>query len=89
MLHAIIENVPAMILVKDGGDLSYRLVNRVAREFFGLSREQFVGRTDHDLFPADQAAEACASDRIALAGGIAIDLPKLTRRTGRGDHRSV
>ena len=89
MLHAIIENVPAMILVKDGGDLSYRLVNRVAREFFGLSREQFVGRTDHDLFPADQAAEACASDRIALAGGIAIDLPKLTRRTGRGDHRIV
>ena len=89
LLHAVIENVPAMILVKDGGDLTYRLVNRVAREFFGLSHDQFAGRTDHDLFPADQAAEACASDRIALAGGIALDLPKVICRTGRGEHRIV
>ncbi len=86
-LNSLVENVPVMMLVKDGHDLTYRHVNRVAEEFFGITREDFAGRTDADLFPADQAEDANNSDRQVLETGRPVSLPTVVRRTGRGDHR--
>jgi PAS domain S-box-containing protein len=86
-LNSLVENVPVMMLVKDGRDFTYRHVNRVAEEFFGIRREDFAGRTDADLFPQDQADDANNTDRQVVESGRPLNLPMVVRRTGHGDHR--
>ncbi len=86
-LESMVENVPVMLLVKSGTDLTYRHVNQRAVTYFGIPREQFIGRTDHQIFPADQADDANRSDRAALDGGCPVEVPLAVRLTGHGDHR--
>ena len=50
-LREIIDHIPSQITVKDAHDRRYLLVNRVAEEQFGVSREAIVGKTAFDLFP--------------------------------------
>ncbi|MBL8384915.1 MAG: response regulator [Burkholderiales bacterium] len=83
-LNALIDNAPMMLLVKDGADLTYRHVNRHAEEFFGMAREVFAGRSDADLFPPEQAADARRSDLEALASMRTLDLPIVRRTLGDG-----
>jgi PAS domain-containing protein len=65
-LHSVIENVPAIILVKDASDLSYVLINREGERHFGIPREQMIGRTSEAMFPKESAAAIAAHDREAL-----------------------
>jgi diguanylate cyclase (GGDEF)-like protein/PAS domain S-box-containing protein len=65
-LRAVIENVPVSIFVKDAIDLRYVLVNRAAEEYLGLSREEIVGKTAHDIFPSPTANAVLARDRDQL-----------------------
>jgi diguanylate cyclase (GGDEF)-like protein/PAS domain S-box-containing protein len=62
-LSIVIENVPVAIVVKDAIDLRYVLVNRAAEEFLGLSREQVIGKTGHDIFPGASGDAVLARDR--------------------------
>ena len=69
-LDAIIENVPAAILVKDiqgqPDDPSrwrYSLVNRATEELFGVSRAQIVGKTIGELYPKDRAKFIVAENK--------------------------
>jgi PAS domain S-box-containing protein len=66
LLQAIIDNASAVIVMKDR-EGRYLLVNRMFEEQFGVTREQFRGRTDHDLLPAAEAAAVRANDEIVLA----------------------
>ena len=43
-LDTIIENMPAMLTVKDAAELRYVLVNRAAEQFFGLRSEDMIGK---------------------------------------------
>jgi diguanylate cyclase (GGDEF)-like protein/PAS domain S-box-containing protein len=65
-LGAVIENVPVSITVKNVDDLRYVLVNRAAEEYLGLSREDIVGKTAHDIFPRSTAEAVVARDRDQL-----------------------
>lgn len=67
-LDNIIDAVADPILVKDD-QLRFLLVNRALCEFTGIARERFIGRTDADLFPAEQAAVFNAMDRKVFATG--------------------
>jgi diguanylate cyclase (GGDEF)-like protein/PAS domain S-box-containing protein len=67
-LNNIIDAVADPILVKDD-QLRFLLVNRALCEFTGIAREGFIGRTDADLFPAEQAAVFNAMDRKVFATG--------------------
>jgi len=67
-LNNIIDAVADPILVKDDR-LRFLLVNRALCEFTGIARERFIGRTDADLFPAEQAAVFNAMDRKVFASG--------------------
>src|SRR6266568_2090892 len=63
-LHTVIDNVPAVIAVKDVlADHNYVLVNRKCEEFFGRPRAEIVGRNAHDLFDEDTADLLDARDR--------------------------
>ncbi|HLN47942.1 MAG TPA: PAS domain-containing protein, partial [Steroidobacteraceae bacterium] len=65
-LHTIIENMPAVITVKDATEQRYVLVNRTAEAMFGLPRERMIGRRIHDLVRKDQADAFHASDLETL-----------------------
>src|SRR5581483_5961920 len=54
-LDTILDNIPVTLVVKDARSRRYVLLNRAGENFFGVSREEMVGKTAHDLFTRDQA----------------------------------
>ncbi|MBI2394063.1 MAG: PAS domain-containing protein [Deltaproteobacteria bacterium] len=73
-LDAIIDNMPAMVFVKDAAHLRFELFNRTGEQLLGLSRESMLGKTDYDFFPKDQADFFVAKDREVLASGRLLDI---------------
>ena len=65
-LREIIDHIPTQITVKDASDRRYVLVNSVAETQFGLSRDDIVGKSVSELFPAELAARITAEDDRAL-----------------------
>jgi diguanylate cyclase (GGDEF)-like protein/PAS domain S-box-containing protein len=61
-LHAIIENIPVSIVVKQPRDQRYVFINRAAEDLFGDSRENIVGRTARDVFTKRSADLIDADD---------------------------
>jgi PAS domain S-box-containing protein len=72
-LMALIDHTSAVIYMRDA-DGRYLLVNREYERLFQLRRDDIVGLTDHDLFPADIADAFRANDLRALAGGVPVQL---------------
>jgi len=68
-LDTVIEHVPATILVKDAQTFRYVLLNQAGVEFFGLPREEILGRAAHDFFPKHVADKVLARDLELLAVG--------------------
>ncbi len=54
-LNQIIENVPTTIVVKDVHTRRYVLINQAGVEHFGVSREQVIGKTAHEIFSKETA----------------------------------
>jgi PAS domain S-box-containing protein len=75
LLAAIVENLPHMIFVKDAANLRFVLFNRTGEELLGVPRDRMLGKSDFDLFPADQAEFFVAKDREVLSGGQVLDIP--------------
>jgi diguanylate cyclase (GGDEF)-like protein/PAS domain S-box-containing protein len=68
-LDAVVENIPAMLFVKEARDHRYILFNKAGEELLGVPRSQLIGRNDHDLFPRREADEFVARDRAVLQSG--------------------
>lgn len=75
-LEAIVENIPNMVFVKDAETLSFIRFNRAGERLIGVSREQLLGKSDYDLFPADQARFFQEKDRQTLHGKVLVDIPE-------------
>ena len=75
-LDSIIENIPNMIFVKDARDHRFVRFNKAGEELLNVSREEFLGKNDYDLFPREQADFFTAKDREVLAAGKALDIPE-------------
>jgi diguanylate cyclase (GGDEF)-like protein/PAS domain S-box-containing protein len=54
-LATIIEHIPAIVYVKNAGDLSYALINAAAERYYGIERNRMLGQTAEDVFPAPTA----------------------------------
>jgi PAS domain S-box-containing protein len=67
-LLALIDNTNAVIYMRDL-DGRYMVVNKEYERLFHMRREEIVGLTDHDLFPAEIADEFRANDLQAASGG--------------------
>src|SRR5262249_38544968 len=65
-LQDILDNAPAAIYLKDV-DGRYQLTNRHWETAFGIRREDVVGKTGHDIFPAEVADALRDNDRKVLA----------------------
>ena len=68
-LDSLLENLPAMVFVKDAEALRFLRINHVGEELLGLGRAELVGKSDHDFFPPEQADAFVAKDREVLASG--------------------
>ncbi len=75
-LHAIVENIPDMIFVKDAETLAFRRFNRAGEELLGFLRGELLGKTDHDFYPKEQADFFHEKDRETLAKGEIVDIPE-------------
>jgi len=68
-LNSIVESVPVPIFVKDAGDRRYLLVNRASEKFWGIGRNEIIGRTAEELFPRQDAALIAAHDDESVKSG--------------------
>jgi PAS domain S-box-containing protein len=86
-LDSIIENIPDVVFVKDADQLRYLRFNRAGEELLGVSRDDLLGRSDHELFPPEQADLFVAKDREVLEAGDVLDIPEEIIPTPRGERR--
>lgn len=84
-LHNIVENIPAMIFVKEAGELRFELFNRAGEQLLGFDRESMLGKNDYDLFPREQADFFTATDRAVLESGEVLDIPEEPIETSDGE----
>jgi PAS domain S-box-containing protein len=73
-LATVLESIPQPIVAKDARNLRYLFVNRAAEQFLGLPREQIIGKSTRDLFPAETAEKIERQDREVLAGKAESEL---------------
>lgn len=69
----ILNLAPAVIYVKDDQG-RYTFINRHFELLSGLSADQVLGRTDHELFPEEVADNACNNDRKVFQSGIPLEI---------------
>ena len=83
-VDAIVENIPSLIFVKEAQTLRFVRINRAEEELIGMPREALIGKTDHELFPKEQADLFIAKDREVLAkeGIVEVAEEKLTTANG-------
>jgi PAS domain S-box-containing protein len=86
LLHAVVENLPDMVLLKEpsGDGFRYVLINAAGEKLLGRDRDEIIGRTENDLFPAEEAANVRQSNKAVLESGQARSFTerKLTTSTG-------
>jgi PAS domain S-box-containing protein len=80
-LTGIIENIPIMLFVKDATDLRFVRFNKAGEELLGYSRDEMIGKNDHDLFPKEQADFFTEKDRQVIEGKTPMDIPEEMIRT--------
>jgi two-component system CheB/CheR fusion protein len=68
LLASILEGLPTPVFVKDRAH-RWVLLNDAACAFIGHSREELIGRSDHDFFPQEEADEFWRKDDEVFATG--------------------
>ena len=87
LLQSVVENMPAMVFLKDARDLRFQLFNRAGEQMLGYTRAQMLGKNDYDFFPREQADFFTQKDRIVLAGRQLLEIPAESINTASGEQR--
>jgi len=94
-LDTVVENVPLPILVKDmptgakdARDCRYSLINRASEEFFGVSRQQMLGKTVEELYPKEDAEFIIAENNATLRSEKPLDTSDHSIRR-LGDEKAI
>ncbi len=64
--NLVIENIPAMVFVKDAKEHRFMLVNRAAEQLLGIDRSELLGKNDFDFFPKEQAETFISRDKVVF-----------------------
>jgi PAS domain S-box-containing protein len=81
-LDSVIDSVSDPIFVKDRQH-RWTMLNDAFCTFIGLSRENLLGKSDYDFFPAEQADEFWAKDELVFnAGESNLNEERFTSATG-------
>lgn len=82
-LQKIIDIIPSPVFVKDA-EHRLALVNDAMAVAVGRPREELLGKTDYEVFPAEEAALFWAGDDQVLATGQTLEIEeRLTNAAGR------
>ena len=79
--ESLLENIPAMIFIKDAEHLRFVRINKAGENLLGITREELIGKSDHDFFPTDQAEFFIRKDREVLAQDRILEIPEETINT--------
>jgi PAS domain S-box-containing protein len=74
-LDSLLDNIPLMVFVKDAQDLRYLNFNQFGLNLLGISREEVLGKNDHELFPRGQAEFFQSLDLEVLKSLTIRDIP--------------
>jgi len=91
LLNAVVENLPDMILLKEphGDGFRYILVNAAGERLLGRDRVEILGKTERDLFPAEEAAKVVEANRAVVASGGPRIFTDRRLTTARGEVKTV
>ncbi|MEJ0037780.1 MAG: PAS domain-containing protein [Gammaproteobacteria bacterium] len=84
ILQTISDNSPAVLYAKDNAG-RYLLVSAQFEQLFHVSEKDLLGRTDHDVFPEQDAAAFQRMDRRVMDAGRALTEEE-TARHADGPH---
>lgn len=73
-LEVVLDNMPALLVVKDAKDLRYVRVNKAREAWMNVPRERQVGKTAFDFFAPEAAARYQAEDRAILDRGETFEI---------------
>ncbi|MHC4055535.1 putative bifunctional diguanylate cyclase/phosphodiesterase [Bradyrhizobium sp. 25ACV] len=88
-LDTIVENIPIAVFAKCAKDSRYILLNRAGEDYYGIPREQMLGRTPEEIFPADVARVVKEQDRRVVASGMPMFLEEHLLDIGVKGHDRV
>jgi diguanylate cyclase (GGDEF)-like protein/PAS domain S-box-containing protein len=84
-LDTVIENVPMPVAVKSVPDGRFMLINKASEDLHGHRREDIVGKTLFDIYPAASASGIAAQDAECLRNENRISIRDHALPTWRGD----
>lgn len=73
-LDSVIENLPVMLFVKDAEALQFVRWNKSASDITGQPPEHYLGKTDYDFLPAEEAEFLVSKEREILKGGEIVEI---------------
>ncbi|MDA9433888.1 putative bifunctional diguanylate cyclase/phosphodiesterase [Bradyrhizobium sp. CCBAU 51627] len=88
-LDTIVENIPIAVFAKCAKDSRYILLNRAGEAYYGMPREQMLGKTPEEIFPADVARMVNEQDRRVVASGMPMVLEEHLLEVGVKGHDRV
>jgi PAS domain S-box-containing protein len=68
-LDSVIETIPSMVFVKDAKELRFVRVNKAGEQLTGRSASEFLGFSDKDFYPPQEAEALMNLERQILANG--------------------
>jgi PAS domain S-box-containing protein len=89
LLDRIIENITMTIVVKDARTLQYVLTNKAAERLWGISRDELIGKTVHQIFDGETADAIDRHDRHAIEARSNHYTPEHKIETPRNGTRLV
>jgi PAS domain S-box-containing protein len=72
LFRAFIDNLPNEIFIRDANS-RFLVVNREWEKIQGLTAEEIIGKTVHDIFPEERASTYLEQDRLVLETRQVID----------------
>jgi PAS domain S-box-containing protein len=88
LLHNVVESTPAYVFATDRQH-RYILLNDELARFFGMPKEEIVGKTHHDVFPKPIADMLQATNDHIMASGLPQQIEEVVESTVGGKAQVV
>ncbi len=74
LIQSVMDHIPCLLYVKDfEHEDRYLFISKYALQQIGLTSEEVIGKTDHDIFPQDVAYENRQTDREVMESRQTMD----------------
>jgi PAS domain S-box-containing protein len=80
--HSLVESLP-QIIVRKAADGRFTYANSAYGELLDRPLDQIIGRTDHDLYPKEQAEKFRADDQRMMQTGETLEYENVVEKPGR------